>query len=105
MVRQFHRLSPAGLTHAKPGMHPDDGGLYLQVTETRHKGLGSLQTIGLGEARERAKRARELSSTAKSRSPNATPRRRPRRSPARRRRHSNGAEKNVRPNSTPSNPF
>jgi hypothetical protein len=60
-------------------MHADGGGLYLQVTagkdgqtnkswlfrferkgHERQMGLGSLQTIGLGEAREEAERQRKL---------------------------------------------
>jgi integrase len=61
-------------------MHPDGGGLYLQVTagkdegqvnkswlfrfamagRERQMGLGSLSTIGLGEAREAAQRCRQV---------------------------------------------
>jgi integrase len=62
-------------------MHPDGGGLYLQVTEgkkagtlnkswlfrfrqgggrERQMGLGSLKTIGLSEARDEAERCRKL---------------------------------------------
>jgi hypothetical protein len=31
MARNIHRLSPAAVKHAKPGMHCDGGGLYLQA--------------------------------------------------------------------------
>jgi integrase len=63
-------------------MHPDGGGLYLQVTESKEKGkgkfnkswlfryklarrerqmgLGSLKTIGLSDAREEAERCRKI---------------------------------------------
>jgi hypothetical protein len=80
MARQTERLSSAKVKHAKPGMHPDGGGLYLQVTagkqegqlnkswlfrfslggRERQMGLGSLNTIGLAEAREEAERCRKL---------------------------------------------
>jgi integrase len=72
--------------HAKLGVHPDGGGLYLQVTESKTKGkepgtrkyskswifryrssgreremgLGSLKTIGLKDAREGAEQCRKL---------------------------------------------
>jgi hypothetical protein len=70
--------------HAKPGVHPDGGGLYLQVTESKTKepgtgkfskswifryrcagreremGLGSLKTISLKEAREAAEQCRKM---------------------------------------------
>lgn len=66
--------------HAKLGLHPEGGGLYLQVTEGKEKGklnrswlfrfkvarrerqmgLGSLKTIGLSDAREEAERCRKL---------------------------------------------
>lgn len=32
MARQVERLSSAKVKHAKVGLHPDGGGLYLQVT-------------------------------------------------------------------------
>jgi hypothetical protein len=32
MARQVERLSSAKVRQAKPGLHPDGGGLYLQVT-------------------------------------------------------------------------
>jgi integrase len=79
MARQIERLSSAQVKHAKPGMHPDGGGLYLQVTtakdgqinkswifrfavaaKERQMGLGSLKTIGLSKARDEARRCREL---------------------------------------------
>jgi Arm DNA-binding domain len=79
MARQVERLSSAKVKHAKPGLHPDGGGLYLQVTagkgnqmlnkswlfrfklkgKTRWMGLGSLNAIGLSEARERAAECRK----------------------------------------------
>lgn len=37
MARQVERLSSAKAKHAKPGLHPDGGGLYLQVTEGKDK--------------------------------------------------------------------
>ncbi|HMA70230.1 MAG TPA: Arm DNA-binding domain-containing protein [Xanthobacteraceae bacterium] len=80
MARQTEQLSSAKVRHAKPGMHADGGGLYLQVTagkaegqlnkswlfrfalkgKERQMGLGSLNTIGLSEAREKAERCRKL---------------------------------------------
>jgi integrase len=79
MARQIERLSSAKVKHAKPGKHPDGGGLYLQVTvgkdgqtnkswlyrfelggRERWMGLGSLNTIGLAESREAAKECRKL---------------------------------------------
>jgi integrase len=79
MARQIDRLSSAKVKHARPGLHPDGGGLYLQVTvgkdgnvnkswvfryalrgRERRMGLGSINTIGLGEAREAAEAARKL---------------------------------------------
>jgi integrase len=77
MARQIHKLSPAAVKNAKPGMHADGGNLYLQATRaadgsisrswifrytlnerTRHMGLGSLQSVTLAEAREVASQAR-----------------------------------------------
>jgi integrase len=80
VARQTERLSSAKVRHAKVGMHADGGGLYLQVTAGKEKGqlnrswlfrfalkgkerqmgLGSLNTIGLSEAREEAERCRKL---------------------------------------------
>jgi integrase len=86
----MHRLSPAKVRTAKLGMWCDGGGLYLQVTagvngefrkswlfrfatgkialsrsgkprrEERQMGLGSLDTVSLAEARDRAAAARRL---------------------------------------------
>src|SRR6266550_4224514 len=71
-------LSPTFVKTAPPGMHCDGRGLYLQVTvgkdgklnrswifryrvngRSRDLGLGPLATIGLSEARERAKARRQ----------------------------------------------
>jgi hypothetical protein len=78
MARQIHRLSPAKVKNAKPGMHADGGGLYLQATLStgairrswifryvidgieRHMGLGSLADVGLAEARQKGSDARKL---------------------------------------------
>ena len=79
MARRINRLSPAGVRNAKSGMHADGGGLWLQVSEgkggtlrrswifryavgerERKMGLGSLDTIGLAEAREKAGGCRQL---------------------------------------------
>jgi len=75
----INRLSPAAVRNAKPGMHNDGLGLYLQVTLGKdglsrswifryagadgkeHKmGLGSLDVVGLAEAREKAAACRLL---------------------------------------------
>jgi integrase len=79
MARGIGRLSGADLRRTKPGLRCDGGGLWLQVTDakdggtsrswifrytlagrTRSMGLGSLLTIGLKDARERARRCRKL---------------------------------------------
>ncbi|MCH7831909.1 MAG: DUF4102 domain-containing protein, partial [Proteobacteria bacterium] len=76
MVRGINRLTALAATRAKkPGMHPDGGGLYLQVTGTgakswiyrymlggkaRHMGLGPLNAVSLAEARVKATEARRL---------------------------------------------
>jgi integrase len=71
-------LSPTFVRTAPPGMHCDGRGLYLQVTErddgklnrswvfryrvagrSRYAGLGPLATIGLSEAREKARTLRQ----------------------------------------------
>lgn len=73
------KLSTAKVRNAKPGLHPDGGGLYLQVTvgkdgtinkswlfrftlrgKERRMGLGSFNTVGLGDARDKAREARAL---------------------------------------------
>lgn len=72
----IHRLSDLRVRNAKkPGMFADGGGLYLQVRsahakswvyryeakgQQRYMGLGSLDTVGLAEARELALEARKL---------------------------------------------
>src|SRR5271169_1159087 len=68
-----HALSVRKVKTAGPGRWCDGGGLYLQVSKTsarswvfryrisgrlRELGLGSLSTIGLSEARERARAMR-----------------------------------------------
>jgi integrase len=80
MAREL--LSSAKVRHANVGMHADGGGLYLQVTASknakqlnkswlfvfrspltgkrREMGLGSLDIIGLGEARDAAVEASKL---------------------------------------------
>lgn len=76
MVREFNRLTAIAATRTKkPGMYPDGGGLYLQITKSGAKswlfrfmlhgrarvmGLGPLHIISLGEARVRAAEARKL---------------------------------------------
>src|SRR6266536_4188304 len=76
---QINKLSDRKVQSIKlPGMYADGGGLYLQVTAgktciakswifryatpsgDRYMGLGSLNTIGLAKAREKARQAREL---------------------------------------------
>ena len=73
MARTTERLSAAKVSKAKPGMHCDGGGLYLQASlgadgeikkswifrfalggRERQMGLGSLRTVSLAEAREKA---------------------------------------------------
>jgi integrase len=74
--RAIDKLSPAAVRNAnRPGLYGDGGGLWLHVGETggkswlyrymlygraREMGLGPLHTIGLSEARERARAARKL---------------------------------------------
>src|SRR5208337_5008187 len=76
MTQAIHRLSAVKVASLKQrGMHPDGGGLYLQVSEngsrswifrfkkggrSRDMGLGSLATISLAEAREMAAECRRL---------------------------------------------
>jgi integrase len=79
MTRAINRLSPAGVRNAKAGMHADGGGLWLQVSKgegdtlrrswifryavdgrERKMGLGSLSTISLAEARQKAAECRKL---------------------------------------------
>src|SRR5215831_5011262 len=70
------RLTAKRVEHLqKPGRHPDGDGLYLQITPAgvkswvlryertgreRMLGLGTLRDFSLKEARERARRARQL---------------------------------------------
>jgi integrase len=74
--REIGKLTPAAVRHAaKPGLYGDGGGLWLNVGPSGNKswlyrfmldgraremGLGALHTIGLAEARERARSARRL---------------------------------------------
>src|SRR5260370_7845044 len=80
VARQTERLSSAKVRHAKPGMHADGGGLYLQVTAGKAEGqrnkswlfrfslggrepqmgLGALNTVGLAQARDAADQCRNL---------------------------------------------
>jgi integrase len=76
MPRHIGKLSPAKVrTETKPGIYGDGGGLWLNVSaagtkswlyrfmlngKAREMGLGPLHTIGLAEARERARAARHL---------------------------------------------
>jgi hypothetical protein len=73
-----NRLRPIDLLRLPVGDHPDGGGLYLQVRQgkgglsrswlfrftrqgrERYMGLGPLHTIGLADARQRARDARKL---------------------------------------------
>jgi integrase len=75
---KIHRLSAAAIRNAKLGFRCDGGGLYLQTTRsqrgtnrswvfrftrngrTRDMGLGPLATVGVAQAREKARRCREL---------------------------------------------
>jgi integrase len=77
--RGIHRLTGASVRRVEPGLYADGGGLYLQVTKAadgrninrswlfrykvgkdrdRWMGLGSIYTVSLAEARERARGAR-----------------------------------------------
>jgi integrase len=74
MRRQLERLSPAQVKHLKdPGLHPDGGNLYLQVSPVltkswvfrfqlngheRAMGLGSANDVGLRQARDLARECR-----------------------------------------------
>jgi integrase len=76
MARTIEKLSPAKVQkEKKPGLYGDGAGLYLNVGPTggkswvlrymrdgkaREMGLGPLHTIGLAEARERAREQRRL---------------------------------------------
>src|SRR5258705_4270606 len=78
-IKLERQLSPLKVKNAKPGMYADGGCLYLQVTPTkdgkrfnrswifryrvngrlRDMGLGSVDTLSLSEARERAREQRQ----------------------------------------------
>jgi integrase len=80
LTRTIHRLSAADLKRKKVGTYADGGGLWLQATfaadgkqinrswlfiytltgRTREMGLGSLNTVSLGEARQAALQCRKL---------------------------------------------
>src|SRR5262245_62780247 len=78
MTRVLNRLSDRKVRTAKAGMWCDGGGLYLQVSNGksgacrswifrfatngrgRQMGLGPFHTIGLGQAREKARECRRL---------------------------------------------
>lgn len=76
MAREIERLAAISVNRLGPGLHPDGGGLYLYVTgrparrswifrfmlagRAREMGLGPAHTVGLAEARARARRARLL---------------------------------------------
>ncbi|MBX8826261.1 site-specific integrase [Ochrobactrum sp. SFR4] len=85
MTRTINKLSAAKVAkETSPGLYGDGGGLWLQVTKStaktakegyvnkswlfrymllgkaRYMGLGNLNTFSLSEARERARRARQL---------------------------------------------
>lgn len=76
MAREIGKLSAVAVRgKAKPGLYGDGGGLYLQVTQAgsktwiyrfmlagrrRDMGLGAVHTVGLAEAREEARRCRQL---------------------------------------------
>jgi integrase len=75
MARTMGKLPAVSLSKLPAGTHGDGGGLYLQVTRTgartwlfrfmlagrsREMGLGSLHTVKLAEAREKARECRKL---------------------------------------------
>jgi integrase len=80
LARGINRLTGADLRRSKPNLHADGGGLYLQITAAKNDpsvnrswlfrfaingrerwmGLGALNTVPLGEARERARQCRLL---------------------------------------------
>jgi integrase len=75
VARESNRLTALRVARAKPGLHHDGGGLYLQVTgagakswtlrymlagRAREMGLGPLSLISLAEARTRAVEAKRL---------------------------------------------
>ncbi|TCJ39586.1 site-specific integrase [Parafrankia sp. BMG5.11] len=76
MSRSIHRLSPLQVKNlSKPGLHPDGGSLYLNVSASGTKswrivyvrngkrfelGIGPLSSVTLSNAREKAAEARKL---------------------------------------------
>src|SRR5271156_3758632 len=76
MAREYNKLSPVAVKNAsRPGLYGDGAGLWLNVGPTggkswllrymlngkaREMGLGPLHTIGLSEARERARAAPQI---------------------------------------------
>src|SRR5262245_24981315 len=76
MARTLNRLKPMQVAKLKaPGMYPDGGGLYLQVTSPtakswvfryavdgreRYCGLGPVNAIGIDRARDEARKCREM---------------------------------------------
>ena len=75
MARTIGKLSALGISRLPSGHHGDGGGLWLQVTEAgarswvmrftfqgkrREMGLGPIHTISLEQARESAKKARQM---------------------------------------------
>jgi integrase len=74
MARRLGRLTEVLVRRLGPGRHNDGGGLYLRVEGkdqrwwffrygaggTRYHGLGPVHTIGLSQAREQARRCRQL---------------------------------------------
>jgi integrase len=76
MAREIGKLSAVAVRNkSAPGLYADGGGLYLQVTEAgaktwiyrfmlngrrRDMGLGAVHTVTLAEAREEARRCRQL---------------------------------------------
>src|SRR3546814_8998642 len=76
MARDIGKLSAVAVRNqSKPGLYGDGGGLYLQVTEAKAKtwiyrfmlagrrrdmGLGALHTVSLADAREEARRCRQI---------------------------------------------
>jgi integrase len=75
MARLLERLQPLQVRRLGPGLHPDGGGLHLQVTgeagrswiyrywvggKARDMGLGPTHIVTLAEARDAARQARRL---------------------------------------------
>src|SRR5437879_441684 len=74
MIGRLNALKVASLQKQRPpGMHPDGGGLYVQIEatgncswvfrygirgKTRYMGLGSLKDVALAEARAKASECR-----------------------------------------------